>query len=463
MDKPEYKTKIKIEGDTKGAEGAIARTSGALRGLLKPLTAIRSAIAMVSRAMGTFYLAAEGVRVAANLFRKLDEWIGKAARSARELADRIEQSRMEGAAARAVIEYKKLNEALAEGNRLERERNEILDRRVSTSRGIEDARLELDKQLEIGRLDPASKTYAEDKAAIERKYARESAANVSERASEDVRARLERSATEANAKDVAANQIDMLVNRLYERQSELSGRANIISQTRPGDADAQKMVESLNRMAEELSKQIGEALKNRDALRQEADSIRRKSAEEVGANTAAKMRYSARMEEIATGEREAEARKAEEEAKKRREAEARENSAKSEIAMQAEIAGLDPSKKGFADAKAAIERTYRRRELEAKRDAATRDVDKLEAEAALAKLDNEERVANAKMKDPVTRENVTLSAGSRLNAMGLGSGSGVQRIQEQMATSLKDMVRFAREQLNTLKDIRNNETGAVFQ
>ena len=61
-----------------------------------------------------------------------------------------------------------------------------------------------------------------------------------------------------------------------------------------------------------------------------------------------------------------------------------------------------------------------------------------------------------------TRQGVTIGAGSRLNAMGLGAGSGVQRVQEQMAASLRDLVRLGNDQLSALQSIHNNESSAVF-
>jgi hypothetical protein len=46
--------------------------------------------------------------------------------------------------------------------------------------------------------------------------------------------------------------------------------------------------------------------------------------------------------------------------------------------------------------------------------------------------------------------------------MGLGAGSGVQRVQEQMAKSLADLVRLGKDQLNQLRGIRNEDSSATF-
>ena len=47
--------------------------------------------------------------------------------------------------------------------------------------------------------------------------------------------------------------------------------------------------------------------------------------------------------------------------------------------------------------------------------------------------------------------------------MGLGAGSGVQRVQQEMVNSLKDLVQLGRDQLAALKDIQNEDAGATFQ
>ena len=61
-----------------------------------------------------------------------------------------------------------------------------------------------------------------------------------------------------------------------------------------------------------------------------------------------------------------------------------------------------------------------------------------------------------------SRQGVSIGGGSRLNAMGLGAGSGVQRVQEQMAASLRDLVKLGGEQLAALQNINNGESSAVF-
>ena len=201
-----------------------------------------------------------------------------------------------------------------------------------------------------------------------------------------------------------------------------------------------------------------------EAMRKEADSIRARAAEMAGGSREARIRNEATQAKITNDEKAAEAKKAATEEEKRKADERRAAAAQLEIDKQAAIARLDPSAVGFGDARAAIERTYRKRGLEARLSATGEGTpERLETEAELAQLANEERIAAAKADAGISREAVTLGAGSRLNAMGLGAGSGVQRVQQEMANSLKDLVRLGRDQLAALKDIQNEDAGATFQ
>ena len=53
---------------------------------------------------------------------------------------------------------------------------------------------------------------------------------------------------------------------------------------------------------------------------------------------------------------------------------------------------------------------------------------------------------------------------NRLTAMGLGAGSGVDRVQEQMANSLKELVRLGQQQIAEIKagNIRAADNVAVY-
>ena len=331
--------KIKISGDSKGAEGAISRASGALKGLLRPLTMVRGAISAVMRAMGVFYLAAEGVRLVTDGIKKLQEWMNRAATAAKELQEALRADSIATSAALSAKAYKDLNKALAEANRLEKERNDIIDRRRAAGRDVEDADLELSRERELAALDPASATYEEDKAAIGRKYARRASALAADRASED--AKLERGRLEAEAatKDRQALEVE----KVYARQMRAADRQEGVVReygyaARRGEDGAKEKYDKAEaewKVMYDAAKATGEAA---EAMRKEAESLRRRAAaldpDAQGAsmrNSAAQMRIDREEREAkakadqgakAEAEREAQAKDREEESKRKEEARA---------------------------------------------------------------------------------------------------------------------------------------------
>ena len=413
----DYKTVIKIEGDSAGAQNAIGRTANALKGLLAPLKAVRSAIGAVMSAMGVFYLAAEGIRLVVNAIKSLREWLNRAAVAAKELQDRLANESAANAAAHAAEAYKKLNKELAEANRLERERNAILDARKATERDLEDANAERNKQIGISKLDPASATYAEDKAAIERKYARQASETALARANQDTREGARRLYAEADRRDREANEMQ----KVYERQSgatdqyvELAWRYGM--EARRGVEGAQEKHDAAEQQWKQAHDDATKTKEAMEALRKEAESLRLRAGEMMGGSRAAAIRNEATQFGIDNQEREAAARK-EQEAK--REAERAAEEARREAERQAEA-----------------DRQTKEREI----------------------------VEQIRATDDVASGIVSVAPSqSRLNAMGLGAGSGVQRVQQEMVNSLKDLVRLGRDQLAALKDIQNEDSGATFQ
>lgn len=417
MAQTDYKTTIKIEGDSAGAQSAIGRAANALKGLLAPLNAVRTAIGAVMRAMGVFYLAAEGFRLVVNAIKSLREWLNRAAVAAKELQDRLANESAANAAAHAAEAYKKLNKELAEANRLERERNAILDARKTKGRDLEDADAERSKQIEISKLDPASATYAEDKAAIERKYARQASETALARANQDTREGARQLYAEADRKDREAAEVE----KVYQRQLNASDQFREIRwrtamEARNGDQDAQRKAEAADKQWQQSYDEAMRTKEAMEALRKEADSLRLRAGEMAGGSRAAAIRNEATQLGIDNQEREAAARK--------------EQEAKREAERAAEAARREAERQAEAD------RRTKEREI----------------------------VEQIRATDDVASGIVSVAPSqSRLNAMGLGAGSGVQRVQQEMVNSLKDLVRLGRDQLAALKDIQNEDAGATFQ
>lgn len=413
----DYKTTIKIEGDTKSAEAGISRVKGAFSTLQTSLLKVRAAISSAMQAFGVFYLAAEGFRLVVNAIKSLREWLNRAAVAAKELQDRLANESAANAAAHAAEAYKKLNKELAEANRLERERNAILDARKTKERDLEDADSERSKQIEISKLDPASATYAEDKAAIERKYARQASETALARANQDTREGARRLYDEADRRDREANETQ----KVYERQLGASDRYRELTwrygmEARRGVEGAQEKHDAAE---QQWRQSYDEAIKTKEAmeaLRKEADSLRLRAGEMTGGSRAAAIRNEATQLGIDNQEREAAARK--------------EQEAKREAERAAEAARREAERQAEAD------RRTKEREI----------------------------VEQIRATDDVASGIASVSPSqSRLNAMGLGAGSGVQRVQQEMVNSLKDLVRLGRDQLAALKDIQNEDTGATFQ
>lgn len=480
----DYETKIKITGDSAGAEDAISRLAKRLRSIPALLTAIRSAISGMMRALGLFYMATEGVNRIVEGYKKLCEWIHRAAIAARELAISLRSESIATAVANTVAAYRQLNKEIAETNRLESERNAIADRRKDRARTLEDARLELKKQSEIAALDPASESYAEDRAAIERSYARRRSSLAARRAGEDARADGDRLYAAADRKDRQANELQKKYDRLMredDRQVELVWRLGM---------DARHGVEGAQERHDEEEKKhfaiVDEAMKIKEAveaMRQEANSLRSAAAETMGGGVAAQMRDTTEQKRISNEERAEAARAAKADAERARMDNDRLASAQAAVERETQIAALDPAAEDFAFRRDEINRSFRRRELETRRDALSMSAarqtnntalqaERLEVDAQIAALDNAERMADVERRRQEAQRGdraaerlaaVDYNAGSRLNAMGLGAGSGVQRVQQEMANSLKDLVQLGRDQLSALKDIRNEDAGATFQ
>ena len=131
------KVDIKVNADANNAVSGISR-------IISGLKTLRTAVTGVMRTLGMINWAVQAVQMLYSGYQKLREWMDRASTAARELADQLERDSIATAAAHAAEAYKKLNKELAEANRLEKERNAILDQRKATARDLEDANLERD-------------------------------------------------------------------------------------------------------------------------------------------------------------------------------------------------------------------------------------------------------------------------------------------------------------------------------
>lgn len=484
---------IKIKADGNTAIVTISKVKDSVRSIastaLNVSRSIGQALSVFSRLnwiVSSLQLVVEGVK-------KLREWMNRAATAARELADQLERDSIATSAALAAEAYKKLNKELAEANRLEKERNAILDQRKATARDLEDANLERDKQMEIAKLDTSSATYQEDKAAIERKYARRASEVATARADEDSRAGARRLYAEADRKDRDAAALQ----KEYDRETRIAERSRDrvwklgMAERRgvEGAKEKHEEAEQQWKRDEEAAQKTKEAM---EALRKEAESIRARAAEMTGGSRTAHIRDEARQRQISNEERS-------EEARKKKAEDERLTTAKREKEKQDEISKLDPSSPTYSRDVARIERDFRKRELEArlaaldkrepdepdapekpeKPDAPEKpSAERLAIEAELAKLANEER-ADAAKQTPAERERVAAEnrertekismftrmesaavsadavSENRLTAMGLGSGVSAQG--NGVANDVRKIIDLLKQEIEATKNIKPGE------
>jgi len=399
----ESEIKIKLGADEKPAMGAVSRVRGAFQSLA-------GAARGVMRALGTFHWAVQAVQSLAGWAKDLHEWLGRSAAEARRLREAIERGEIHRIAENAAESYKYLNERLAETNRLERERNAIIDARRAKSRDIEDAGNELAREREIAALDPASATYEADKAAITRKYARRASELSAARAAEDGAETAKRLAAEAAGKERAADTLQKVRDRQTEaitRQSAIVHRTEMVERTAKDDEAKTKAKENADKARRELEalyaaeRETFAAIKQ---LRRDAESLRTRAAES-GYGNAARLRRDATSARLDNEEREEAAKRA-------------------------------------AEERAAAERAAeaKRREEDARRKDAEREAERKVLEIAAAGRTMASGIAGA---DAVSA--------NRLTAMGLGSGVSAKG---GLAGDVRRLVDLMKQQIEATKDIK---------
>lgn len=358
-----HETKLRITGDESSAVRSISAVINGIKG-------VRTAVSKVMNALGVVGMALNGINVAIEWYKKLSEWIHRAETAAKNLREELAKTSYEVNVAHAAASYEKLTKQIAEANRLERERNEILEKRKAYERDLEDASAERNKQMEISKLDPNDTNYAERKKEIERKYEIEASDRKAARAGEDVKGQAAALYREADRKDAEA----------ASREKEWKKQDNIVSAAQEkswaaamkarNGGDAEK--EEAKKADEEFKRQFDKAKKIReeiDALMQEAQSIRNKAGELVGGNVAANILNEANKRRIANEEKA-------EVAKDKISRDENLRKKANERKMLEEIASLDPTSSTYDRDKSEIEQRYKIKALKEKRGKANTDEDR---------------------------------------------------------------------------------------
>lgn len=458
----DYKTTIKIEGETSSAENGIKKVTGAFGSMVGALNKARAAISSVMRAMGIFYLAVEGIKKIYEAFKVLSAYI-------EEVRTRVERAALANRIASATIETKRLVSAQGELNKQLKEQLDLLqksatlrDMRQSGARAFEDEARDVQRAVErAGVSDPRQLKALEDR------YAAEDEARERAQRGGDLSSRIDRLGAEADAygakaadarnlREQLTGQMDAeLANK--QRQKDLgasdeelqatekryqalqAARAAAVEEQRTFEREEayrreqitilkqqQSAFEQLGKSAEQVSQaawaKIDQA--DADANKKLADKLSSNEAADRWEREFAKASPAQQIEML--NQKESGARN-------------RLDSLQNELDAEMGKAVADRDEKRLGELRSGIESA--------------------QGEMFSARRQREE-LEQAAIASPGT---VSIGGGSRLNAMGLGAGSGVQRVQQEMVNSLKDLVRLGRDQLAALKDIQNEDAGATFQ
>ena len=99
----DYETKIRITGDSSSAERSISGASGMLRSLGGAVSSASRAVGSFMRAFSRLHWVVASVQTLIDLYRRLHDWMDRAAVAARELADRLENTAIATVARRVSI------------------------------------------------------------------------------------------------------------------------------------------------------------------------------------------------------------------------------------------------------------------------------------------------------------------------------------------------------------------------
>ena len=500
MAEEDYATKIKIESDTKGAEAGIAKTksqlqdlgkvadkvnkqlakeeaSKGLKGLAKkikellaPLAAVRSAVASVMQAFGLFYLAYEGLKSIWDGIKKLVEVWKEYEQAAEKAALATSIARATAETNRLVEAQKSLNDQLKEQLSLEQRAASLREMRASGEKSFANEQRSVERAIEL-----AGVTDPRERQALQDRYAREDEARVRAERSSALAGKIGNLKAEANAYGASAARAGDVVNQTaaaLDNEQKILARQRAMAANDKESEVAQEQIAATIKRIEALGAAWEAARKEKKTFEEEAAYRRSQiqilteqqqaferlgtSAEQVAAaawqkidaaDAAANQRLSDKLAANMANDDWQRRFSAASPAEKIEMLSEKENSARGRMG-QLQSALEEEMAKAVAD------------RSESRLTELRTGIESAQGEMFSARWQRED-LQEAGMATS-TRQGVTIGAGSRLNAMGLGAGSGVQRVQEQMAASLRDLVRLGNDQLSALQSIHNNESSAVF-
>ena len=385
--------RIRITGDDSGATGALNRVIGLLNGgVVKALDSVRSGIARVMSALGLFGMAVSGIMLVVEGYKRLTDWMNRAAKAAAEL--RIASVFKDAADAmnrlisRQAIYNKLLKEELADLNR----RKELQGIKQSGKEQRETEKREIARAKEI-----AGAANEDEERAIRQRWAeedelrergkryRELKGNVAEETEKSAIYGSKAGAAEANVKAADDAIADI--------------RANFVRMNEEQFKEAKKQIEALEAKRKANAEAAAEYRKEEEMAEKRAELYRQQINDVQNGGGVAKAKNEAENAKIAR----------------------------------------EKAEKDFEE---------KQRKARESDDAATEFVKAYEEDQ---RKEEEQRVERGEAWREKLAAQQTGVSQNRLTAMGLGSG-GIDRTAQDQAKDVKTLVSLVREQIAATRE-----------
>lgn len=474
----DYKTTIKIDGDAKGANGAIDQVGRNLQnGLIGALGKVRQAIASVSRALGVFWLAWNGVQLVISGWRKLTEVMTAGARAVEQIhLDQI-LDRSARAAEKLLGKQKEISAEMARQSRMAATVRDAYEIEQGAQRDADASRREVERAgLLAGVTDPRQRQQLQDRFAREdaARQAKEresqlvgnilqswneaakqnSIAEDAEKRSaaaaktlEQARQNLELAKEQENAD---AKSIENLERKIAALEQEKRLTDDAAKNAREAEAAANKMAEAYGNALETqraAASGLGASMGAASAARwAQMDAADRQSYEAFTQQLAENEMRSVQGRHFATLD---DAGKVQELDRREDEARERMTAAQGELADEMAKDVKDRSEERITRARAAIETA--------------------QAEALSAAAQREELERGMDAAENARRESLAdgllgyfAQGGNRLTAMGLGSGADGSRPVEEINGKVTSILDVLRQTVEAIRNIENGGEAATF-
>ena len=494
MDK-DYKTTIKIEGDSSGAATAAGKAATAVGGISKaaqqvneyfrrmlaPINSVRTAISGLMGAFGVLYLAFEGVNLLVKGFtalkEKMDEIQYAAARARARLA--VEYNSAAAEADRLVESQGRLNDLLKDELGLLEKRKELRELKEGGEAGFADESTRIRRAVELaGETDPNKRQLLQDR------YAAEDEQRERTRRDTQLKNRIsdldeEDSAYTSKAKAAATRieQIDRQIATQTDYYNPIDGSTEV------GKKGQEEILERLKalRKARDVAKEEKKTFEEEAAYRKRQIEVlqqQRRQYQSLGSSAAvvADARW---REKEAAQQRDRD--DLDQRLERRRSEEAWKQEFKDAGPEKPEERQLQMLQEREDQARTEMGELRKRYDAEMAKDVQSRDEQLLD-ELKTGILDAQDKMFSARSQREDLTDKLSQDAqnqldqyadrfagayapgSNRLTAMGLGAGSGVDRVQEQMASSLKELVRLGQQQIAEIKagNIRAADNVAVY-